>query len=340
MSYKIRLLILTVLLSYSLQSCLDLAADCSNIPGKYYDVEDSRMNHYVELFKDGTFLHYCKKEGKEYSHSGKWWRDQKHCAVGVDNWVIYGLPMLRQLNGFNGVKFGSGIGNMSFAPTKRFLRIDLDGTEGFVKEKYAKDYYEEEERERVRDSIYWATKDTLFYGTGEVKAIGKLVEVSKHVNDSVYFLKEKKGEWKWFYKNGVIKSIGRGGDSHKYNIWKYYDKQGNLDSLGAYTENAKIGPWEYYHKNGQLRETGVYIYVYETGVYLKRGDWPLYDQQGKLIRIMKYPSREFSLDSLYRQRGFKPEFIENDVKQRIEHADEYYNMYKKEIKKKSLQVLK
>jgi len=329
-------------LSLVLHGCIDLAADCSNIPGKYYDIDDSTFNHYVELYKDGTFLHYCKREGHEYSHTGKWWEGRKNCMIELDGWEIYGQPLLRQLDGFNNAEFGSGMGNLMFWPTRKFLRIHPDGTNGFVKEKYAKDYFEEEEEERIADSIYWATKDTLFYNTGEIEAIGKLVKRQKYTQEGKVDVLHREGEWKEYYKNGQLKAIGVGGDNKKYGkkrgIWKFYDEKGNIDSLGGYTGGLSIGPWEYYHKNGKLREIGVYIYI--SGKYYKRDDWKVYNKEGKLIKVKKYPIREHSIDSLYRVEGYKPEFIEKNVKERIEYADEYYKEYKAlKVKQDSIATL-
>ncbi len=68
---------------------------------------------------------------------------------------------------------------------------------------------------------------------------------------------EKIGEWKFYYKNGQLKSIGKyGKDSWKEDYGK------------------KIGKWQEYHENSQLKSSG----KYQNGI--KTGKWKYYDSNG------------------------------------------------------------
>ncbi len=277
--------------------------DCSNVPDTYYNMYDDEVIHYIQLNKDYTFLQYYEKEGKKYSHTGKWRIKKGKCIVELDNWTVYGEQEIKNMGGFGGVKFGSSMGNQLFWPYEHCLESNPDTylEYGFVRESYIKTYKELVEKARIKDSLYWADTDTLYYRTGEIKEIGK--RHFRNVSDDTL---SRKGPWKEYYKDGTLKGEGSYNPGKNY-IWKYYYNTGELEAVGYYEANMKVGPWEYYHKNGVIKEKGIYIYTNNDSLKFekKRGKWQYYNTSGKLIRVKNYKSVEKSLDSIFRADGRK-----------------------------------
>ncbi len=302
--------------------------DCSNVPDVYYDLYDDTVTHYVELNKNATFLHYYEKEGKKYSHTGKWKIHDDGCVVELDNWIIYSEKEIENIGGFGGLKFGSLMGNKLFWPYENSLEENPDTyLKGFTRKSYIKTFKKLLEKARIKDSLYWADTDTLYYKTGEIKEIGKKV-IPYGDNE----IPRKKGPWREFYKSGSLKGEGDSNPSKNY-IWRYFYESGELKSVGNYEGGMKVGPWEYYYKNGVVKEKGIYIYTYNDSLQFekKRGRWKYYNSKGQFIRVKKYKSVEKSLDSLYNTRDWNG--VDVDLVKHAKETKERWCTPMKEYKK-------
>jgi len=303
--------------------------DCSNIPDRYYDLYNDKVIHYVEFKDDQTFIHFYEKEGKKYSHTGEWWIKEGSCTVETNTWIVYGEKAIKKADGFGGIKFGTPLGNMLFWPYENFIEDNPDTAyNGFIRESYILTYKERVKQARIKDSLYWADTDTLYYKTGEIKEIGKL--------DEPYGLDktpEKRGPWKEYYRNGILRGEG-GYNGIKLDIWKYYYDTGELQAVGNYESGRKVGPWEYYYKSGVVKEKGIYIYIYSDSLKpeKKRGVWKYYNNKGKHIKTETFKSVEKSLDSIYRDRGWNEKFIPEDIENTKKDWYTPMEEYKAELK--------
>lgn len=61
------------------------------------------------------------------------------------------------------------------------------------------------------------------------------------------------GEWKTYYKNGVLKSKGPFTEGKKDGKWIYYYPDGKKEQEGKFKMNVLSGTWNWYYHNGQLK---------------------------------------------------------------------------------------
>ncbi len=134
-------------------------------------------------------------------------------------------------------------------------------------------------------------KGTVKNGTGILKKYNQGI-LSKNVT----YKNGKTSSIEEFYDNGKLKK------HYNYNIegeeldgeldgeWKEYYKNGHLKTLGMYSiilfppfnQTGKNDTWKYYHKNGKLRMIG----KLDNGE--KLGEWKEYDENGNLLKIETY----------------------------------------------------
>lgn len=288
--------------------------------GKYYNIEDEKALHYIDFKEDGTFFHYYKKDTIVRSHSGNWTcKDNK---IHILNWEEYSYEYLDIISGMGKVEFGATLGNQIFWIHGSYLDVTPDGDNyaGYIKEEDVEEVRAERNNRVAERKAYLKDKDTFYYPNSKViKAIGIIEREAK------------KYDWKHFYPTGELESEGGYSTDRKKGIWKYYYKNGNLKELGSYEGGLKKGIWEEYHENGKLKEKGVYIYINHLNHKIeKRGDWKIYDTNGKLIKTEQFPTREKYYDSIYMAPPFdykKNEAVEKR-NERIKELDKDYKDYK------------
>ena len=70
-------------------------------------------------------------------------------------------------------------------------------------------------------------------------------------------LKQKSGEWKYYWITGGLHSIVSYKKGFKTD-WKHYDTNGKLRESGKYIKGKKDGEWKYYNLEGELNKIGTY----------------------------------------------------------------------------------
>jgi len=106
--------------------------------------------------------------------------------------------------------------------------------------------------------IRWS--NGLTKGTGQVTADGKL----------------QTGPWKFFYRDGRVRSEGAYADDVQVGPWKYYYENGNVEWEGSYdAKGLRTGLWHFFHDNGRERAEGEYVDDREHGL------WCFFDREGK-----------------------------------------------------------
>ena len=131
------------------------------------------------------------------------------------------------------------------------------------------------------------------------------MSIGKYDND------EKIGEWKWYYENGKLKTIGNydeeGGEIGE---WKRYYKNGQLRVYTLYDSDGYAqGEWKWYYEDGQIWTDGKY---YDGA---KIGEWKWYYENGKLKRYSQYDSEGYAKDGFkrYYESGQISELGQYDV---------------------------
>jgi len=103
------------------------------------------------------------------------------------------------------------------------------------------------------------------------------------------------GEWKYFFPDGSIRSIGSYSIAKKTGDWKYYFENGKLEQTGKFENNLVTGKWMWYYSNGiVLREEyyrkgkldGHYIENDSLGKVVLEGDYGDGLKQGKWFRFI------------------------------------------------------
>lgn len=99
----------------------------------------------------------------------------------------------------------------------------------------------------------------------------------------------EKGEEKFkqreekFYEDGTTEYIGEyDAEGNRQGEWKYYYKDGKLWSLGNYTNGKKSGKKEVYWPTGQIRYEGFF------NDDEKSGHWIFYDMANQIIQERDY----------------------------------------------------
>lgn len=84
------------------------------------------------------------------------------------------------------------------------------------------------------------------------------------------------GPWRFYYRDGRLRSEGSYADDVQVGPWKYYFENGNLEWEGNYDRSGiRTGLWRFYHDNGAPRAEGMYADDREVGL------WRYWDRNGK-----------------------------------------------------------
>jgi len=88
----------------------------------------------------------------------------------------------------------------------------------------------------------------------------------------------KEGEWREYYLDGTLRSIGTYVKGKPVGNWKYYFENGKLESEGKYTKSGLLdGTWRWYFEDASIRRIQSYIAGMEDGEYEE------HDETGRLI---------------------------------------------------------
>ena len=120
---------------------------------------------------------------------------------------------------------------------------------------------------------------------------------------------KKEGEWKYFNRDGTLRSSGNYANNLEKGAWKYFYFNGKTEQTGVYKNGKVDGLWKWYYDNGDVRreeeyyegkEEGVCIEydtlggIIENGSYFdgqKEGDWFYnvgdYSEKGKYVGDLK-----------------------------------------------------
>lgn len=89
---------------------------------------------------------------------------------------------------------------------------------------------------------------------------------------------DKQGDWREYYADKTLRSVGAYSKGKAIGNWKYYFENGKLESEGKYTKSGLLdGTWRWYFEDGSIRRIQSYIAGMEDGEYEE------HDETGRLI---------------------------------------------------------
>lgn len=88
----------------------------------------------------------------------------------------------------------------------------------------------------------------------------------------------KEGEWREYYQDKTLRSVGTYVKGKPVGNWKYYYENGKIESEGNYTKSGLLdGTWRWYFEDASIRRVQSYIAGMEDGEYEE------HDESGRLI---------------------------------------------------------
>jgi antitoxin component YwqK of YwqJK toxin-antitoxin module len=106
---------------------------------------------------------------------------------------------------------------------------------------------------------------------------GRLHSINKFNLDTLIYRER-------YWENGQLREAGAfEDDGIPIGEWKFYFKDGRLATIGEFSKGLPVGKWEYYYVNGQLSEVGNF-----DENHLKTGRWKSYFENGKLKEVVVY----------------------------------------------------
>ncbi len=96
----------------------------------------------------------------------------------------------------------------------------------------------------------------------------------------------KNGEFRLSSIEGIVSVYGSIEDNRNIGEWKYYYPNGQLESIGNFNYDNPHGKWEWYYSNGGIKETGTFLNGNKTGT------WYRYNWEGSLLSITTYDEGE------------------------------------------------
>ncbi len=103
---------------------------------------------------------------------------------------------------------------------------------------------------------------------------------------------KRQGAWKYFYKNGKIKSIGAYKNGRRVGEWVFYYENGNIEQKGKYIRGKPNDKWVWYYQNGSLlrnedfikgKSEGLYVEYAEDSTIIVKGNFIDGKKEGKWI---------------------------------------------------------
>ncbi|MFI1771885.1 energy transducer TonB [Thalassobellus citreus] len=115
-----------------------------------------------------------------------------------------------------------------------------------------------------------------FYESGELFAEYDVVSAKRNN----WFFKE--GNYKEYYKNGVLKIESLYTKNELYGVWKQYYETGEKEWEVEYTEGYKQGVYKQFYKNKKLKTLGFHDLDLKSGIEKR------YDSEGNETHSLKY----------------------------------------------------
>jgi antitoxin component YwqK of YwqJK toxin-antitoxin module len=96
----------------------------------------------------------------------------------------------------------------------------------------------------------------------------------------------KNGEFILSSDEGIVSVYGSIEDNRNIGEWKYFYPNEQLESIGNFNYDNPHGKWQWYFYNGSIKETGTFL----NGI--KTGTWYRYSWEGNLLSITMYDEGE------------------------------------------------
>ncbi len=142
------------------------------------------------------------------------------------------------------------------------------------------EYYTDQSIETKEDGlIYKIGRDNPFTGRIIDTLHNKIMEYD--VVNGV-----KNGEFILSSYEGIPSIYGSIKDNRNTGEWKYYYPNGQLESIGNFNYDNPHGKWVWYYYDGNIKETGTFL----NGI--KTGTWHSYSWDGILLSITMYDEGE------------------------------------------------
>lgn len=109
----------------------------------------------------------------------------------------------------------------------------------------------------------------LYYEQGDTQQV-------EHYQSGLYV-----GPYREYYPSGQLRQEGQYENNQMAGSWKQYYENGQLKEIVHFENNQENGAFVEYYENGALKAEG----QYQNGAY-EQGELKLYDETGKLIKIM------------------------------------------------------
>jgi antitoxin component YwqK of YwqJK toxin-antitoxin module len=105
----------------------------------------------------------------------------------------------------------------------------------------------------------------------------------------------KNGEFRLSSYEGIPSIYGSIKDNRNIGEWKYYYPNGQLESIGNFNYDNPHGKWLWYYYNGSIKQIGTFLNA------KKAGTWYTYSWEGTLLSITMYDEGE-----IINEDKFKP----------------------------------
>jgi antitoxin component YwqK of YwqJK toxin-antitoxin module len=150
----------------------------------------------------------------------------------------------------------------------------------------------------------------FYYENGQKKSVHNYDYRGLLINGATYYENGKMQSQKTsfgytsYFENGQIKSKGNYRDEKNVGNWTFYYENGQINKELYYKEGIIDGIVYMYYKNGKimakgdLKEgSGLLTFFYENGKKQKEGslineekhgDWILYDEEGRFVKVEEY----------------------------------------------------
>jgi len=183
-------------------------------------------------------------------------------------------------------------------------------------------YFDKENNEIDDPSLADSYDDVFFSEDGRFDPSHAVIEYNKN-GKKIFegFLSSwnpayRNGDFTEYFENGNIKIKGSYDREVKVGNWIENYENGKLKSKGGYLNDTKNGKWEEYYENGNIKLKSEYSQpVWKTDKDNKigsemyrenpRGKWFYYDEEGKLVKLIKYTLlgvKEITGDDLLKEK--------------------------------------
>ncbi len=96
----------------------------------------------------------------------------------------------------------------------------------------------------------------------------------------------KNGEFSLSSIEGIVSVHGSIEDNRNIGEWKYFYQNEQLESIGNFKYDNPHGKWVWYYSDGSIKEKGTFLNGKKTGT------WYLYNWEGSLFSIITYDDGE------------------------------------------------